>query len=299
MNTPTPQKAANQLSYLLNLSYGEEHFPVKIQDIAVQYSKDICPNKNNCANCEDKDCLCAIKGLELSNKFDGQLQKTPQGWVIIYNKAISYPGRINFTLAHEFGHYILHRKKYPNGLKCDKDAINKDENIKSIENEANTFASYLLMPLDDFRKSAEKYTFSPELFYALSERYNTSLTATVLKWIEMTDKEAMAVSSDNGFVLWKRQSKPLLKKNLFRCKKGNCEEFPFNSLSSRVFKGETKKYEPDQKDIWGKGLKSEEIIFNAPHLEAAITVVLFKDLETIFEDADDDEDCFDRFSKSL
>src|SRR3546814_9114430 len=41
-----------------------------------------------------------------------------RGWGIIYNDAITSKGRINFTLAHEFGHYLLHREAYPDGLEC-------------------------------------------------------------------------------------------------------------------------------------------------------------------------------------
>lgn len=299
-----PQKVANKISCMLNCVFGTERFPVKVQDIAIQYSRDICPNKNNCEICKNKDCICSIIGLKLSENFDGQLRKTPQGWVIIYNNAIKYPGRINFTIAHEFGHYILHRKKYPHGLNCDKNDINRDDDVKSVEREANIFASYLLMPLDDFRETSKKYPFSLELFQALSKRYSTSLTATVLKWIDMTDQTAMAVFSDNGFILWKKQSVALLKKKIISYKKENLEELPSSSLSvqidSNLSEGhkKTEAHEKNQKNIWCKNSVSEEIVFNAPHLESKITIVLFKDFENPL-DEEKEEDCFDRFSKFI
>ena len=65
-------------------------------------------------------------------------------------------------------------------------------------------------------------TFSIKLFKVLADRYKTSLTATVLKWIDMTDKMAMAVFSDNGFIEWKKQSATLLKKKIF----GHKREYP-------------------------------------------------------------------------
>lgn len=298
MKEITPQKAANQISKILAISFGEKRFPISVKEWAVQYSKDICPNKNNCQNCKNKGCIIKICGIPLSENTDGCLKKTENGWVIIYNDAIKYPGRINFTIAHEFGHYILHRKKYPHGLNCDKNDINRDDDAKSVEREANIFASYLLMPLDDFRETSKKYPFSPELFQALSKRYNTSLTATVLKWIDMTDQMAMAVFSDNGFVLWKKQSVALLKKKIISYKKENLEELPFSSLSVQIDSNLSEGHEKNQKNIWCKNSSSEEIVFDAPHLESKITIVLFKDFEYPLEE-EKEEDCFDRFSKFI
>lgn len=296
MKEITPQKAANQISKILAISFGEKRFPISVKEWAVQYSKDICPNKNNCQNFKNKDCIIKICGIPLSENTDGCLKKTENGWVIIYNDAIKYPGRINFTIAHEFGHYILHRKKYPHGLNCDKNDISRDDNVKSVEREANIFASYLLMPFDDFRETSRKYPFSIELFRALADRYKASLTATVLKWIEMTDKMAMAVFSDNGFIEWKKQSTPLLKKKIFSYKTESPEELPSTSLSARIDNNISEDHEKNQKNIWCKNSFSEEIVFNAPHLESKIIIVLFKYFEASLEE-EKEEDCFDKISK--
>lgn len=290
----TPQKAANQISAQLAITFGKEHFPITIKEWGVQYSKDICPNKNNCQNCKNKDCIIKICGLSLSENMDGCLRKTENGWVIIYNNSIKYPGRINFTIAHEFGHYILHRKKYPHGLNCDKNDINRDDKVKYVEREANIFASYLLMPFDDFRETSKKYPFSIELFKVLAYRYNTSLTATVLKWIDMTDKMAMAVFSDNGFIEWKKQSAALLKKKIFLYKRECPEELPSASLSAQIDSSLSEDHAKNQKNIWCNNSFSEEIVFNAPHLESKITIILFRDFEYPLEGG-----CFDKFSKCI
>lgn len=290
----TPQKAANQISAQLAITFGKEHFPITIKKWGVQYSKDICPNKNNCQNCKNKDCIIKICGLSLSENMDGCLRKTENGWVIIYNNSIKYPGRINFTIAHEFGHYILHRKKYPHGLNCDKNDINRDDKVKYVEREANIFASYLLMPFDDFRETSKKYPFSIELFKVLAYRYNTSLTATVLKWIDMTDKMAMAVFSDNGFIEWKKQSAALLKKKIFLYKRECPEELPSASLSAQIDSSLSEDHAKNQKNIWFNNSFSEEIVFNAPHLESKITIILFRDFEYPLEGG-----CFDKFSKCI
>lgn len=234
-----------------------------------------------------------IKAIKLSDKVDGLLQKTPQGWIILYNENIKYSGRINFTLAHELGHYLLHRKKFPDGLQCSKQDIMKGNVNSIIENEANTFASYLLMPLDDFRKTASKYQFGIALFQNLANRYATSLTATILKWIDMTNEKAMVVFSDNGFILWCRQSKNLLKTKLVPYK-FDCEEVPASSLTYRAYHGCDIQHEKEQHEIWwGKGLVSQEVVFKASQLEAVITVLLYEDNDTPLDEEYTEKDCFE------
>lgn len=293
MNKESPQKVAIRLSQILNITKGENHFPVDVTELALSYSKSTCSG--------GEDCLIAVQGADLSNDVDGVLQKTPLGWVIIYNNSIKYLGRINFTIAHEFGHYLLHRNKYPNGLKCTKADIYNDSIKKTVETDANIFASYLLMPLDDFRRQCKLYSFSPALFENLAKRYNTSLTATILKWIDMTDKKAMAIFSDNGFIEWKKQSTSLYKTRLIGSKKSTIpEEIPSNSVTHKLFYGESDdNYEKNQNGIWGKeGVISKEISFVSPELEFAITIVLFDDDEIPLEEDENIEyDCYDKFSE--
>ena len=293
MNEESPQKVAIRLSQILNITKGLNHFPVDVKELALSYSKSTCFSS--------EDCLIAIQGADLSNDVDGLLQKTSSGWVIIYNNSIKYLGRINFTIAHEFGHYLLHRNKYPNGLKCTKVDIYNDSIKKMVEADANIFASYLLMPLDDFREQSKLYSFSPALFENLAKRYNTSLTATILKWIDMTDKKAMAIFSDNGFVEWKKQSNALYKTKIIPAKKSPIpEEIPLSSITHKLFYNKSDiNYEKDQDGIWYKeGIKTQEIAFVSPELEFAISVVLFDDDITYSEEDENLEyDCYDKFSK--
>lgn len=293
MNEDSPQKVAIRLSQILNITKGDNHFPVDVTELALSYSKSTCLSND--------DCLIAIQGADLSNDVDGILEKTREGWVIIYNNSIKYSGRINFTITHEFGHYLLHRNKYPNGLKCTKVDIYNDSIKKTVETDANIFASYLLMPLDDFRKQSKLYSFSPALFENLAKRYNTSLTATILKWIDMTDKKAMAIFSDNGFIEWKKQSNALYKTRLISAKKSfTPEEIPTNSVTHKLFYAKNdSNYEKNQNGVWCKeGITTQEIAFVSPELEFAITVVLFNDDVTYSEEDENSEyDCYDKFSE--
>lgn len=292
MNEETPQKIAIKLSQILNITKGLDHFPVDVTELALSYSQCTCSDIS--------DRLIDIRGTSLSSDVDGVLQKTPSGWIIIYNTSIKYLGRINFTLAHEFGHYLLHRKKYPDGLKCTKNDIYNDNAKKVIETEANIFASYLLMPFDDFRKESNLYPFSPTLFENLARRYNTSLTATILKWIDMTDKKAMAIFSDNGFIEWKKLSNALYKTKLISAKKSHePEEIPMLSVTYKLFYNQgDSNHERNQIGIWcNKEVTTEEVAFISPELEFAITIILFNDDVCFNEDEYQEQDCFDKFSE--
>ncbi|EQA4400421.1 ImmA/IrrE family metallo-endopeptidase, partial [Acinetobacter baumannii] len=94
-------------------------------------------------------------------------------WTILYNPTVESSGRILFTKAHELGHYILHRTIQDEFLCGAEDLQTYD--IASIETEANKFSSYLLMPIDDFRRQIDQ----TQLIQSLSLcalRYGVSLT---------------------------------------------------------------------------------------------------------------------------
>ena len=79
--------------------------------------------------------------------------------------------RRRFTIAHEFDHYLMHRSLFPKGLECNEEAFTF-RNGDKLEAEADTFAAYLLMLLDDFRWQIPAYA-DPTLddLSAAAERY--------------------------------------------------------------------------------------------------------------------------------
>jgi len=68
-------------------------------------------------------------------------------------------GRLNFTIAHEIGHIILHVNNKDNDFFFRSDNNYEDENKindrkrKLIENEADQFAAYFLMPSNIIKES--------------------------------------------------------------------------------------------------------------------------------------------------
>ncbi|NKC13651.1 MAG: ImmA/IrrE family metallo-endopeptidase [Gammaproteobacteria bacterium] len=192
----TPEKWAIRISHIVSAAMGDDRFPIDVSEVAREISHHLYPD----------DPISVIKGAPLSS-FDGALARAPvekQGWGIFYNDDIESQGRINFTLGHEFGHYLLHRLEHLDGFNCtSRDLVRLDNVLNEIEHQANVFASYLLMPLDDFRRQIPPLvapTFDD--LSACANRYGVSLTAAALKWIKYTERRAILVMSRDGFVLW-------------------------------------------------------------------------------------------------
>ena len=221
----TPKKYAIDISNLLNAVYktNEERFPIDIKSIALEYSKAKFPDEP----------LIDIIGCDFDN-LEGMLTNV-NGWHIIYNSS-NTPGHINFTIAHEFGHYLLHRHILKDGIKCDESALRTwGSEANNYESEANTFASYLLMPLDDFRKQIKNQCITLDLFQRLSSRYNSSLTATILKYIEQTPERVVFIYSIDGFIDWARSSDSALRtKKYFAARRSNTDpiEVPDSSFAA-------------------------------------------------------------------
>jgi hypothetical protein len=131
---------------------------------------------------------------------------------------IDVPGRVNFTLAHEFGHYLNHRHVRAGGFECSSAGIlgfDADGTYRHFEQEANIFASYLLIPISDYRAQVAGQSLTLDLLKHGADRYGVSFTAAALKWIEFTEERAVFIYAQDGFVLWGRRSDAAKKSRVF------------------------------------------------------------------------------------
>jgi len=200
-----PPAAANRLHKILDTVcniHGMDKFPIKIDDVIYEASNIF----------GWKDPIKKIVPVDMDG-FDGALlkNKSKTSWSILFNENVRSTGRINYTKAHELGHYILH-KDLNDKFECGKselhDFTTTQDNI-NIENEANTFASYLLMPFDDFRLQIDPKdsTVNFDFFSQCANRYGVSLTATILRWLDYTEINALLILSVDGFMKWAWSSK--------------------------------------------------------------------------------------------
>ncbi len=227
MKRLSPTRWANDLSLLLNQVLGNNRFPVDVAGVAKEISQSKFPD----------DPISVVVGRDLPG-FDGALFRAPagkKGWGIFYNSAISARGRINFTLAHEFGHYLLHRLQFPNGIECkDDDVVQWDSDYRRIEAEANVFAANLLMPLDDYRRQISAGSkVDIDMISACADRYRVSLVAAILRWIQYTERRAILVQSNDGFIKWARSSDRALKTGAYFATSKRTIALPGQSLAAR------------------------------------------------------------------
>jgi hypothetical protein len=205
----TPERWANDLTLMMTQVLGQDRFPVDVAKLATEYSQQIFPS----------DPITKVVSRPF-NGFEGALIPRGDGskeWGIGYSSSIKSPGRANFTLAHEFGHYLLHRERYPDGLRCTAEQMGQwDSEYNRVESEANKFAAGLLMPLDDFRANVPpKSKTDFQQLGECAERYQVSLMAATLRWLSYTQRRALLVVSREGFILWARSSEPALKSGAY------------------------------------------------------------------------------------
>lgn len=197
-NPTTPGAWANFLSR----AWGRDRFPVDVKLIA----RDISSRQ--------PDPITKIHGGDIGD-LEGMLIKREKGWFLLYNEMVESPGRINFTIAHELGHYLLHRRRRED-FKCGtQDLLDWETQTKTMESEADRFAAMLLMPLDDYRKQVGAARVDIDVIGACAERYGVSLMAAIRQWIGFTSQRAVMVVSRDGFIKWSWSSKNALRTKAF------------------------------------------------------------------------------------
>lgn len=118
------------------------------------------------------DEIAPIASLENQFNVAAVLYRKPNGHVaiIVDENTFDYqPTRASFSIAHEFGHVVLHRKLW-DGCNTLSQSVELHERIKSIywrviERDANRFASAILMP------SSTMHELVPRLYTVLVEEY--------------------------------------------------------------------------------------------------------------------------------
>jgi hypothetical protein len=271
MNSFSPERWAFDITHVLNRALGPDHFPIDVPAVAKEITAQKFPD----------DPIVRVVGENLPG-FDGALLKAPagkKGWGIFYNTSIRSAGRVNFTLGHEFGHYLLHRLRYPDGIQCgEQDFVRWDSEFGQVEHQANVFAANLLMPLDDYRRQippASRPTL--DLMAHCADRYRVSLIAATLRWLSYTDKRAILVIGQEGFILWARSSPAALKTGAYFRTSARVIELPATSLAARpsVVAAGTSVIDHEA-DIWLAEPATEMAVF-AEQYDFVISILLLSD----------------------
>ena len=136
---------------------------------------------------------------------DGRILIKGDTAIISIDKEINHVGRRNFILAHEIGHFLLHKEAFK--LYSDTYLTLSEWYQKGIqEKEANIFASEILMPEYNFRGKVKGKRLNLPLIAEVSEYFGTSILASFLRYVSIGDFPAMIVFMQDGIIRWKYSS---------------------------------------------------------------------------------------------
>ncbi len=121
---------------------------------------------------------------------------------LFYNDSISSDGFRRFTVAHELGHYFLegHYKHIfadGNSRHVSDSGYSSDD---PFEREADAFAAALLMPPGLFKSASARVAPGFKAIETLSEKCLTSLTATAIRYADLSDDPIAVIGSKDNRV---------------------------------------------------------------------------------------------------
>jgi Zn-dependent peptidase ImmA (M78 family) len=163
---------------------------------------------------------------------------------IFYGDYFSSDGFCRFTVAHELGHYFLEghcEHVFADGERrhTSESGFSSDDRF---EREADAFAAALLMPRELFRAGCAIVQPGLTAVEALAEKCGTSLTATAIRYADLSEDPITIVVSKDNRVQFAFMSEPLRQRrdlNLIKKNSGipdGTETSRFNKNSLNVTK---------------------------------------------------------------
>ena len=188
---------------------------------------------------------------------------------------------------------ILHRQRQAE-FQCGQGAMLDyyGEASRQMEKEANVFASYLLMPATDFRQQIDGQTVTLELLGEVADRYQTSFTATALKWLEITEEAAMLVVARDEFVCWSYPSKLARSRRAWLAPGTPVSESALDRLKSAANRaGNTWCRVPA--GVWHPSMEAEECVIVSDQFELTIFLLRYPEARVVMHEEETETDAFD------
>lgn len=130
----------------------------------------------------------------------GMAMRDPQSNLagVIVSSSIVEEGRINFTGAHELGHLSIPSHASQSTYRCSEKDLNiNNKYLSEKELEANEFAAEWLMPEQIFKSKLFERQPDFDQIIGLKKLFGTSITATTIRVVDLSDKMIMLVVSDS------------------------------------------------------------------------------------------------------
>lgn len=187
--------------------------------MSLQRESDICQLAEFLANDRfpsrriEPQEIAKSKGIRLiwgnyKDEFDGLLEHDCGQFFIFCNLdrlESTSSSRARFTVAHELGHYFIdeHRNALKQGLVPKHPSHCDHESSNPVEQEADHFASCLLMPSHRFRCRAKAVAPDLEGIKQLAAEFGTSLTSTAVRYAQLDLKMCVIIKWDKDGYGWK------------------------------------------------------------------------------------------------
>jgi len=136
-----------------------------------------------------------LEGCEGRIVFDGNQA------IISVSKKIDYDPKRRFVIAHEIGHFRMH-KNLDHSFIDDENTLNEWYAKGVHELEANSFATELLMPESLFVSMIKGKKFSMDIIYKVADEFQTSITASLLRYKDLGEYPMALLLVKNGIVEW-------------------------------------------------------------------------------------------------
>lgn len=160
-------------------------------------------------------------------------------------------GQRRFAIAHEIGHFVMH-KKVSQLLACTDSDMRASYRSSAYEIEASIFAGALLMPRELFQGRIAGTVPTTQVIKDLAREFDTSLMATALRFVETSKDYCAFVVSENNKIRWWRASDSFGNHNLWMDSKS---ALPRHSAAAAYFRDGEVEEEPievDLKDWFGQ-----------------------------------------------
>lgn len=196
--------------------------------------------------------------------------------------------RKRFSIAHELGHWELHRSQSSLSI-CMATDINegvKQASSPAIEQEANIFASALLMPDRFFAPLCKKDEPSFEHIIDLAKKFNVSITAATMRYLQYCREPIAIVYSHDNHIKWYQGTQSFDELKLFIDVRSRLDP---SSRAAAFFKGY--KILPNMKSVKASSwFSSGKFRSDAAIQEQAITMSNYNAVLTLLWIDDDIED---------
>lgn len=144
-----------------------------------------------------------------STGFDGAMKRLPghASGIVAVRTTIRGIGRERFTIAHEIGHYVLPGHGTLSSICTPHEVTLPIKNNPDEEIAANRFATELLLPAEQVLNLIQEREISINTVKFIADNFRTSLTATALQCVAVTEQACAIVVSIKGVVRFYKPSK--------------------------------------------------------------------------------------------